>query len=311
MTTTIPTPSLSFVPVALSSLAGAPPASAPLPYVSPPPSAANDAPPAQADDAEHAEYAALLAHPRIRSFLMERMRAKQLQASDKEDIFSAVRETLWKRRHDRHPPRTLPRVLGLAKKIVDGKIVDFFRHAAVVRERFRDAPRVNHDEDAPPGDSPSDQPNYVEELRSPCSVRPDDELETKRRKAFVNEMAPQLGLTRDDVDVMFTMTWDSDATWTELAAERGETPAKLRQRIGRLQAKMRKAWARRIAPKVLLTLLIVAMLVLYALTIFGPARNPPPPAPLPEPTVHEVGPVAPTTTAQSLPTGDAPGRKPR
>jgi len=125
----------------------------------------------------------------------------------------------------------------------------------------------------------------------------------------VDAIAPQIGLTRDDVEVMFAMTWDSKATWEELGRERGETGAALRHRIERLQEKVSKAWKRRIAPKVLLTLLIVAMLVLYALTVLGPARRPPP-APLPEPTLHETAPVAPTAPTETAPPQEETGRKP-
>jgi hypothetical protein len=309
MTTTIPTPSTSFVPVTRTPLAGSPPASSPLPYVAPAQAPDNDVPAARAPEGDHTAYAQLLAHPRIRAFLEERLRARDLQRDDKDELISGVRETLWCRRNDRHPPTTLPRVLGLARKILDGKLVDFHRHQDVVREKTRDAPRVAQD-DLPPRNKPWDQPNYVDELRPPRSMRADEALETKQQMAFVDEIAPQIGLTRDDVEVMFAMTWDSKATWEELAAERGEKPGQVRQRIRRLQAKVRKAWARRIAPQVLLTLLIVAMLVLYALTVLGPARKPPPPAPLPEPTVHEVAPVAPTATTQVTPVDDGTGRKP-
>jgi hypothetical protein len=52
------------------------------------------------------------------------------------------------------------------------------------------------------------------------------------------------------------------------------------------------------------------MLLLYALATIGPARNPPPPAPLPAPTVHQVAPVAPTATTEAVPVDDGAGRKP-
>jgi hypothetical protein len=311
MTTTVPTPSVSFVPVPAIPLAGSPPASSPLPYLAPGQAPDNDAAATRSPENDHAAYARLLHHPRIPKFLDERLRGSGLQRDDKDELISAVREKLWNRRHDPRRPTTLPRVLGLGRKILDAKLVDFCRHQDVVREKIRDAPRVAQD-DLPPRNEPHDQPNYVEELRPPRSMRADDALETRQRMDFVNELAPKIGMTRDDVEVMYAMTWDCDqTTWEELAAERGERPGELRQRIRRLQEKVRKAWARRIAPQVLLTLLILAMLVLYAMTLLGPARNPPPPAPLPEPTVHAEAPVtpAPTTTAE-LPPEAPEGLKP-
>jgi hypothetical protein len=346
MTTTIPTPSVPFVPVALPPLAdGAsaslspspsaspslspspppPPSPASLPTASPTLTAPSYAPPRKppANDAappalpEHALYAKILTDPRIRAFLRSKLRARQLAPADKEDLLSSVTEALWRRRTDRSPALTLPRMLGLAVKILQDKLVDFYRHRDVVASTIRDAPRV-HQEDLPPRDKPDDQPNYVDELRPAHSMREDEAFETQQRMAYVNEMAPKIGLTRDDVEVMFAMASDPQATWEELAAERGETRGALRHRIQRLQAKMRKEWSRRVAPELLLTLLILAMMAFFALAAAGLARRspPPPPVPLPEPTVHEIAPVAPTATIPATPsrqsssTEEDDGKKP-
>jgi hypothetical protein len=156
----------------------------------------------------------------------------------------------------------------------------------VVAVTIQDAPRVQQ-EDLPPRNKTDDQPTYVEELRPLRSMREDDAFEAQQKVAHVNEMAPKIGLTSDDVEVMFAVTWDERASWEELATERGETSGALRHRIQRLQEKIRKGWSRRIAPRLLFTLLLLAMLALSALGALGLARKPPLPVPLPGPVVHE------------------------
>jgi hypothetical protein len=314
----IPTPSVPFVPVAPSSVPvdTAPvetPAvecgTAPLSSLPPPKAPANDAERARS---AHAEYGKILTDPRLRAFLGRKLGATQLAIADQEDLLASVLETLWRRRADRHAAQTLPRMLGLSLKILHGKLVDFYRHQDVVALIIRDAPRV-HQEDSPSRHEPADQPTYVEQLRPPRSLQSDEAVEMRERMAYVNGTGAKVGLTDDDVEVMFAMTWDERATWDELADERGETAGALRQRIRRLQEKMQAGWSRRLAPKLLLTLLLLAMLVLFALAALGPARRPPPPpTPLPAPTAHEVTPVAPTAHAPETPPARPQlGAKPR
>ena len=312
MTTTIPTPPISFIPFLLA------PNAAPSPGAEPAAPAARRPllPAAKApsnDDVERVpplddtSYQRLLADPRVRASLWARVGPVKMPRPDKEDLVGQVLEILWLRRANDDPARTLPRILGLARTIADGKLVDYWRHKEVVDEDIVDAPR-SHDDDAPLHDG---QPTYVEELRPPRSFLADDALDAKQRMQYVNEVAAKIGLTDEDVEDMFALTYDAEASYEELAAERGMTPGALRTRLHRLQKAVSEGWARKVKRTLILTLLLLAMLLLYALAAIGPARNPPPPAPRPEPTVQEVAPVAPTATATAMESVDVdPGRKP-
>lgn len=299
MTTTIPTPSVSFSPISLTGLADGGTA---RPSPKPP---ANDARPLAPESAD--EYGRLLSDPRMRAFLWGRLRPIHIPDPDKENLVGAVLATLWQRRTDRYPVRTLDRMQGLGRTILEGRVVDYWRRQKTAAARTVDAPRTTPARDAVPlPDKPWNQPNYVEELRPPRSITPEDALHAKQQMQYVNEVAAKIGLTDDDVEVMFAITWDEKASYEELAAERGVKPGALRTRIHRLQKAVREGWNRRVKRTLILTLLILAMLLLYALATIGPAHNPPP-APLPAPTVNQVAPVAPT---EAVPADDGAGRKP-
>jgi len=303
MTTTILTPSISFSPIPLTGLADGGTA---LPSPKP---AANDARPLAPESAD--EYGRLLSDPRVRAFLWGRLKPINIPDPDKKNLVGTVLATLWRRRTDRYPVRTLERMQGLGRTILEGRLVDYWRRQKTAAGRTVDAPRTTPAKDAVPlPDKPWNQPNYVEELRPPRSITPEDSLHTKQQMQYVNDVAAKIGLTNDDVEVMFAIAWDETATYDELAAERGVKPGALRTRIHRLQKAVREGWNKRVKRTLILTLLLLAMLLLYVLAAIGPARNPPPPVPLPEPTVHEVAPVAPTTTAELPPEVPTSG-KPR
>jgi len=313
MTTTIPTPPISFIPFTLTPSTG--PAAPPAPLPAPRPLV----PPAKApsnDDAERVTplddtaYRLLLSNPRVRAYLWARLGPIRIPRQEKEDLIGTTVEVLWQRRTSRDPARTLARVLGLAKTVLEGKLVDYWRHQAIVDEDIVDAPGPRAEGPTARG-KPWDQPTYVEEVRPPRSFTPEETLDAKQQMQHVNEVAAKIGLTDDDVEDMYAMAWDGEATYEELAAARGMTPGALRTRLHRLQKAVREGWDRRVKRTLILTLLLLAMLLLYVLAAIGPARNPPPPpAPLPEPTVNQVAPVAPTATTQATPVDDGTGRKP-
>ena len=141
-------------------------------------------------------------------------------------------------------------------------------------------------------------PNFVDELEPARTMTPERSLQATEQALYVDEMAPELGVTDDDIEVMYAMTYDrfgSDrATWEELAAERGTKPQRLRKRIERLQAALKEGWERQMKRSLYLTLLLLAFLLLYVLAALGGRETPPPPEPAPRPTVHHLAPQTPT-----------------
>ena len=335
MTTTIPTPPISFRPLPLTPADG--------PARSPAPARRPLVPPAKApsnDDAERiaplddAAYGRLLAHPRVRAYLWARLGPMRLSRQDKEDFVGEVTATLWQRRTDPDPPHNVRRMLALAKRILKGKLVDHWRHLAVVEgdvaetrrrrgERVEDEPTHGAPEQGPdeaadekredepdeePDVDPDEEPVPGEPIEPRCfaappparvSMTPEDSLDVKQQLQHANDVAARIGLTDDDVEDMYAMTWDDTASYEELAAERGMTPGALKTRLHRLREAVNASWERKVKRTLILTLLLLAMLLLYVLATLGPARNPPPPpAPLPEPRLHEApashpAPVAP------------------
>lgn len=315
MSTTLPTPPVSFVPFALSPRTGHAPVTEthpPTPALLPGQAAANDV----RDDGA---YARLVADPRVRKSIDNRLRHRinvkflSISPDEKEEIVARVYESLWKRRTDRDPASTLPRIRGLARTIVDGKIVDFLRHRDTENEDLVDAPG-EHDADLAKAGA-EDMPNFVDELRPARPMTPERSLRATEQLEYLNEMAPKLGVTDDDIEVMYAMTYDRTgderATWEELAAERKTTAGALRKRIERLQEALKEGWDRRMRRSLFLTLLLLAMLILFVLVALGPARNAPPPQPPPQPTVHQLAPRAPVEiTTDAPPSGPEGDGKP-
>jgi DNA-directed RNA polymerase specialized sigma24 family protein len=262
---------------------------------------------------EHREYAALLSHPRLRSFLKKKLVGKNLKAVDKQDLVAQAIDALWRRRDDRDPPRTLERLLGLAATILHGKLVDHYRHNDVVAELMVDAPRPARIRKGDPRPvNPRAQPNYVEEILPLRSMTPLDALEAKEKLEFFEKEGAKLGVTEDDVEVMVAYEC-GEAGLEELAAERGKTGGALRTRLHRLHGKLSDAWKHHVnRGTIILTVLVLAMLLLYALALIGPARNSPPPPPAPPiPTVLQPAPIAPSPPARTTaPAPRPPGVNP-
>jgi DNA-directed RNA polymerase specialized sigma24 family protein len=208
-----------------------------------------------------------------------------MSPDDKQDLVSSVTETLWLRRTDADAPDSLRRLLGLARTILTGKLIDHWRHEDVVEEHVVPASHALPRD--PDGDDGDDDPNDVDELGLPRCVTPESALATKEQLLFADEEAPAIGMTDDDVETMWALTYDREATYRELADERGTTEGALRTREHRLRKTLNVGWVRR---SVILTLLLFTLLLL-ALAAIGVGRRPPPPDPLPPPpTVREVAP---------------------
>ncbi|HEY6462596.1 MAG TPA: hypothetical protein VIY73_20650, partial [Polyangiaceae bacterium] len=266
-----------------------------------------------------AEYRALLSSPKVRAFLERRVRPLDISADDKSNLVDGVLEALWERR-DRNPPPTLPRLLGLARCIVKRRIASYCRHDARTRERFVDAKRVAvtspEDGDSAPavGDDPAEQPNYVDSILPLRSLTPEAAALVREKLRFVQEIAPRIGMTDDDVEVMWALTYDpARDRMEELAAERGVTPKGLRSRIERLQKAIEEGWEKRMKRRLLLTLLLLALLA-FVLAAVGAGRRTPPPPPdtLPELRTHELAPppAVPHPVAQPAPPPFADGKPP-
>lgn len=228
-------------------------------------------------------YARALSDVRLRDYLRARLAALDMPRADQQDVLAAVLDGLWRRRADADPACTMPRIFGLAKTILDARLVDHARRQGVRDARIVDAPRAAGAAASEPGDGPRDVPNFVDQLPPASPMTPERALRAKEQLAFTQELAPKVGLTEDDVEVMWNMTYDPDASWEELAAERGVGADALRMRISRLREKLNRAWTRRLAPRTLLTLMLLLLVVWYALAALGPARSTPLPEPLPPP----------------------------
>jgi hypothetical protein len=242
----------------------------------------------------------------VRAFLEQRVRPLDMPGDDKSILVSGVLETLWERR-DRNPPPTLQRVLGLARCIMKRRVASYCRHDARTRERFVDAKRVavvspEHGGAAPAvGDDPAEQPNYVDAIMPLRSLTPEAAALVREKLRFVGELAPKIGMTDDDVEVMWALTYDPGRDrMEELAAERGVTAKGLRSRIERLQKAIEQGWEKRMKRRLILTLLVIALLA-FLLAAVGAGRRTPPPPPetLPELRTHEVAP--PPAMRQSVP----------
>jgi len=222
------------------------------------------------------QFGQLLSHPRVREFLRLELTDYDLQEAERKDLSSQVMDALWRRRLDADPPDNLPRLIALAKKVLEGKLIDFFRHREVERENLVDAPMPARDdgrEGAPDG---KDQPNFVDEVRPQRSIDPEDQRQAAEQLAFVQESLEAGTLTHDDIEVMLAEK-AGEKTLAALAQEREMEPATLRKRLERIRKKLKKEWAIRSTRMLVLTIVMVLLLVTLAVAMAG--RNDPPPPP--------------------------------
>lgn len=244
-----------------------------------------NAPPIELPIDPHSEYGKLLSHPRVREFLQKAMlRIEEIQAADRKEIESQVLDALWRRRLDADPPNNLPRIIALARKVLHGKVVDFYRDRDEERDHLVDPPmpeREDGREGAPDG---KDQPNYVEEVMPPRAFSPADTHDAGEQLAFVQEKLADGTLTHDDIEVM-QAEHAGEKTLDELAKERGVKPATLRQRLHRIREKMNEQWNVRSTRVIVLTIVMLLLLVTLAVAVAG-RTDPPPPQPHQERTLQ-------------------------
>jgi len=113
----------------------------------------------------HAQYRQLMSHPRLREYLwLALMPYKDLQEADREDIIAQVMVAMWRRRNDPDAPNNVPRLIALARTVLQGKVVDFFRHRALWRGRIAEPTLPSDDGERATSHEGGDQPNYVEEI---------------------------------------------------------------------------------------------------------------------------------------------------
>ncbi len=239
-----------------------------------------------ADEPQYAAYRQLVSHPRVYELLQDKVRELDLQGADGEDLIAQTYEALWRRRTDDSPPDSLPRIRGLAKEVLKGKVADFFRHKAVVQARIKDAP-APRGEQHERGESPRDQPNYVEELRPPRTITPEVALQAKQQMEFTQRVAAKVGLTDDDVETMQALDCD-EMTVEQAAALRGMEPGALRVRLHRIRKRINEAWRKHnlIRTPTGLVILILLLLLTYAIALGIARRNDPPPQQPPQRTIE-------------------------
>jgi hypothetical protein len=221
-------------------------------------------------------FGRLLSHPRVREYLRLTLADYDLDDADRKDLSAQVMDALWRRRLDADPPGNLPRLMALTQKVLEGKLIDFFRHREVERDNLADAPMPARDdgrEGAPDG---KDQPNFVDELCPPRSIHPEDQRQAAEQLAFVQESLEAGTLTHDDIEVMLAEK-AGEKTLAALAAERDMEPAALRKRLERIRKKLKKEWTLRSTRMLVLTLVVALLLVTLAVAVAG--RKDPPPAP--------------------------------
>ncbi|HEY1693791.1 MAG TPA: hypothetical protein VGG39_16605 [Polyangiaceae bacterium] len=244
-------------------------------------------------------FARALSDPSLGAYIAATLAPLKLPYGDKADIAASVKDALWRRRGDADPACTMPRMFGLAKTVLDGKIKDYFRRITVERARFDDAPRTVSDGEGEGSEGKRDRPNVVDRLRPSSPMTPERALLARHQLAFVQQVAPEIGLTEDDVAVMHDIRWDENATWETLAAERGTTGEALRKRITRLQAKLDARWKKVLRRKLILPVFVLLLLLLLGLVaiVAGRSAPPPPEPPPPAPTVQVQPPPAPPPVA--------------
>jgi DNA-directed RNA polymerase specialized sigma24 family protein len=259
-----------------------------------------------ADEPRFAGYRRLLEHPRVLEYLQGRLVGLELQDADGEDLVGQTYEALWRRRTDDDPPNNLPRLLALARTVFQGKLVDFFRHKAVVQARIKDAPLPRGEKLEPGQCSGRDQLNYVEELRPPRSITPEMTLQAKQQLEFTNRVADKVGLTDDDVETMQAIDCD-ELTIEKAAALRGMEPGALRVRLHRIRKRINEAWRKHnlIRTPTGLVILLLLLLLTYAIALGIARRNDPPPPHPPQRTLQPRQPRGEVPTNLAWPGDDA------
>jgi RNA polymerase sigma factor (sigma-70 family) len=244
-------------------------------------------PPDAAGEPRFADYRQLLSLPRVREYLQDRLVGLDLQDADGQDLIEQTYAALWRRRNDESPPDTLPRLLGLAKEVLQGKVVDFFRHKAVVQARIKDAPLPRGEKPEPGQCSGRDQLNYVEELRPPRSITPEMTLQAKQQMEFTNRVADEMGLTDDELETMQAVDC-GELTIEEAAKLRGMKASTLRSRLNRIRNRINEAWRKYnlIRTPTGLVILLLLLLLTYAIALGIARRNDPPPQQPPQRTVE-------------------------
>jgi len=232
--------------------------------------------PSQPSPDPHADFGRLLGHPRLREYLRLSLTAYSLQEADRLEIASQVMDALWRRRTDADPPNNLPRLIALARKVLDGKLTDFFRHREVEREHLVDAPMPAREDGRKGAPAGKDQPNFVDELVPARSFDPESECEVAEKMALVQDKLLDGTLTHDDLEVM-QADQAGEATLAELARERNVEPAALRKRLQRIRDALKKEWTIRSTPMLVLTILMLLLLVTLAIAMAGRSDPPPPP----------------------------------
>jgi RNA polymerase sigma factor (sigma-70 family) len=261
----------------------------------------------------HHAFGKLLSHPRVQAFLTERVAPYGLPEADSKDIIAQVLAALWRRRDEDDLPDNLNRLLGLARTVFEGKLVDYFRRKDVERGRIVDGARLMGKgaelEEPPRHNRPHEQPNHVDEILPQRSMTPADALEAKEQLAFVQTQLDKGVLTHDDIEVMQSQH-AGEQTYEELGAERGVSADALRQRIHRIRMRMLKAWTEYSLFTKTWMIVFFILLFLVIVTVIAAAlrRKEPPPAPPPPPAPTQTQlPPAPTAPLKELPPTDDKG----
>jgi len=258
----------------------------------------------------HTPYGRLLSHPRVREFLVKSLTKHDLPLADAEDIVSRCFEALWRRRVDADPPNSLPRLIGLARKVLEGKLFDYFREKAHHDENlvFPQMPeREDGREGAPDG---PDQPNFVDQVEPTPEVAkpgPHETLERTEQLSFVHEKLADGTLTPDDIEVM-QAEQAGEKSLEQMAAERNMPAGTLRSRISRIRKALREEWeAFSLRSTTTIIVMILMFLLLVTVAVAVGSRFWPRPAPHQDtkdtPHTRTLDPVPPPAPAQDKPSG--------
>ncbi len=206
-------------------------------------------------DSRYAAYSVLLTHPHVRQAIWRMVR--RMPRADGQDLISQSFEALWRRRDDPHLPDCIERMIGLARRVMGAKIVDYYRRRDVERSRIVDAPHIPRDEDEPPpARRPrEEQPNFVDEILPPVSIDASELLGVRQQLAVVQSDAERIGFTDDDLEIMLAVDAD-EVTLEEAAAARGMAGNALRMRLLRIRRRLDQAWVDHVAstPRALMAL---------------------------------------------------------